>query len=273
MSENDEVSFDTKENNDENIPADQRSIRVTIRSNLDPIVIEIAGDDNVDFIKQNILIELEKRGKPQKASDLILIKDDEVLDNGAEEIHFLTNGEAELNLELKFPHRLKRQRLSDETNEIRKRNAINSRTRLQNCVLLQKNFQACIDSCQINGDPRDRKIIDNNELENKEEPTGRDLGYMVRDMASSIRTWSYQLDQMSKLLTKSQENPDDCIDSYENASRLIQNNMDAARYMSHQLNHFTQFVVPLGEDPPRKLSVLPDVIKDSLKSDINPSNS
>ena len=56
MSENDEVSFDTKENNDENIPADQRSIRVTIRSNLDPIVIEIAGDDNVDFIKQNILI-------------------------------------------------------------------------------------------------------------------------------------------------------------------------------------------------------------------------
>jgi hypothetical protein len=49
--------------------------------------------------------------------------------------------------------------------------------------------------------------------------------------------------------------------------------MDAARYMSHQLNHFTQFVVPLGEDPPRKLSVLPDVIKDSLKSDINSSNS
>jgi len=56
MSENDEVLFDTKENNDENIPVDQRSIKVTIRSNLDPIVIEIAGDDNVDFIKQNILI-------------------------------------------------------------------------------------------------------------------------------------------------------------------------------------------------------------------------
>ena len=53
-----------------------------------------------------------------------------------------------------------------------------------------------LDSCQTNGDPRDRKIIDNDELENKEEQTGRDLGYMVRDMASSIRTWSYQLDHM-----------------------------------------------------------------------------
>jgi len=52
------------------------------------------------------------------------------------------------------------------------------------------------DSCQTNSDPRDRKIIDVDELENKEEPTGRDLGYMVRDMATSIRTWSYQLDQM-----------------------------------------------------------------------------
>ena len=61
MTESDEISFDTKENNEENIPVDQRSIKVTIRSNLDPIVFEIAGDDNVDFIKQNILI-----GNPKK---------------------------------------------------------------------------------------------------------------------------------------------------------------------------------------------------------------
>jgi hypothetical protein len=64
MSENDEGSFDTRENNDESIPADQRSIKVTIRSNLDPIVIEIAGDDNVDFIKQNILIGSSKNYLP-----------------------------------------------------------------------------------------------------------------------------------------------------------------------------------------------------------------
>ena len=55
MSENGDVVMNAHENNEENIPVDQRSIKVTISSNLDPIVFEIAGDDNVDFIKQNIL--------------------------------------------------------------------------------------------------------------------------------------------------------------------------------------------------------------------------
>ena len=55
MSENGDVLMSTNENNEESIPVDQRSIKVTISSNLDPIVFEIAGDDNVDFIKQNIL--------------------------------------------------------------------------------------------------------------------------------------------------------------------------------------------------------------------------
>ncbi|CAG5105236.1 Oidioi.mRNA.OKI2018_I69.chr1.g1949.t1.cds [Oikopleura dioica] len=268
MSENGDVLMSKHENNEESIPVDQRSIKVTISSNLDPIVFEIAGDDNVDFIKQNILAELEKRGRPQKASDLILIKDDEVLDNGAEEIHFLTNGETELKLDLKFPHRLKRQRSSAEMNEIRKRNALTSKTLLRNCILLQKNFNACIESSVKNMDPKDRALIENDGYEDKEEPTGCDLGEMTLELANSMRSWTFQLEKMGKILTTI-DSVKDSREAYENeyVRRLIQNNMDAMRFLYPLSEQFTHFVVPLGDEPPRKLSVLPDIVKDSLKND------
>jgi hypothetical protein len=60
--------------------------------------------------------------------------------------------------------------------------------------------------------------------------------------------------------------PDRNSEIYERNRRLIQNNMDSARYLSPQLQSFCQFIIPLGHQPPRELTIVNSASnKSSLK--------
>ena len=47
-----------------------------------------------------------------------------------------------------------------------------------------------------NLDPKDRPLIENDGYEDKEEPTGCDLGEMTLELANSMRSWTFQLEKM-----------------------------------------------------------------------------
>ena len=145
------------------------------------------------------------------------------------------------------------------------------RARLNNCRILQRNFEACVDAAQTSKvlfevskiffiyylkDPAHRERFNEAETPTPPSPSARDFGYLVRDMANSLRTWSFQLHRLSDQLIRDEPLPDSNSKEYQTARRLIQNNMDASRYMSPELQNFCQFVIPLGDEPPRGLAVL-----------------
>jgi|ERR1712227_371209 len=131
-----------------------------------------------------------------------------------------------------------------------------SRIRLENCLLLQKNFAACIEASQTNSDPGERQRPNALDDMIPAEPGTRHLGYLVRDMANSLRTWSFQLQHLSDQLIRDDPLPDKQSIEYKKTRRLIQNNMDAARYLAPQLRDLADFVIPLGDEPPRQLGCI-----------------
>ena len=68
-----------------------------------------------------------------------------------------------------------------------------------NCYfrILQRNFQACVESTQRSQEPSDR--IRHNEADGStpDTPDCRDLGYFVREMANSIQAYSFQMSKLS----------------------------------------------------------------------------
>jgi hypothetical protein len=52
--------------------------------------------------------------------------------------------------------------------------------------------------------------------------------------------------------------------NYQRQRKLIQNLMDASRYLSPQLQNFCNYIIPLGSSPRRLLSVVP--IEDAPQS-------
>ena len=59
-------------------------------------------------------------------------------------------------------------------------------------------------------------------------------------------TWSHQITRLAEQLRADEELPDRNSQVYEEHRRVIQNNMDAARYLGPQLQNFSQFVLPIG---------------------------
>ena len=97
-----------------------------------------------------------------------------------------------------------------------------SRIRLENCLLLQKNFAACIEASQTNSDPGERQRPNSLDDIIPAEPGTRHLGYLVRDMANSLRTWSFQLQHLSDQLIRDDPLPDKQSTEYKKTRRLIQ---------------------------------------------------
>ena len=129
-------------------------------------------------------------------------------------------------------------------------------TRLNNCRVLHRNFNACVDASQINLDPTQRVRHNEPSTPTVPEPSVRDLGRFTQEMSNSMLTWSMQLHRLADQLIKDEPLPDRNSDKYAKHRRLIQNNMDASRYLSPQLQNFSKFVIPLGEPPPRRLAVV-----------------
>merc|ERR1712130_189052 len=145
-----------------------------------------------------------------------------------------------------------------QTDDNLERRAQNARVaaKLRNCQILQKNFAACVNAAQVGMDP-DARQRHNNVSEVVQEPHLSDLGHFAQDMSESLLTWSHQLERLGKQLVRDEALPDREATEYRDQRRLIQNNMDAARYLSPQLQNFSQFIVPLGEARPRRLAVVP----------------
>jgi len=135
-------------------------------------------------------------------------------------------------------------------------------TRLNNCRVLHHNFNACVDASQINLDPTERVRHNEPPTPTADEPSVRDLGRFTQEMSNSMLTWSMQLHRLADQLIKDEPLPDRNSEKYAKHRRLIQNNMDASRYLSPQLQNFSKFVIPLGEPPPRRLAVVNPSIPD-----------
>ena len=88
-------------------------------------------------------------------------------------------------------------------------------------------------------------------------PHLQDLGYFTKEMSETMLTWVMQLQRLGKQLIEDKELPDVRSESYETCRRLIQNNMDAARYLGPQFQNYSGFICHLASSRPRKLSVIP----------------
>ena len=64
------------------------------------------------------------------------------------------------------------------------------------------------------------------------------------------------MERLGKLLVQDRRLPDRECEDYGTHRRLIQNNMDAARYLSPQLRNFSEFIIPVAEERPRRLGVI-----------------
>ena len=110
--------------------------------------------------------------------------------------------------------------------------SVASRIRLENCLLLQQNFAACIDASQTNCDPSERQRPNLLEEQLPTEPGTRHLGYLVRDMANSLRTWSFQLHHLSDQLIRDDPLPDKQSTEYQKTRRLIQVSSNSYKLLS-----------------------------------------
>jgi len=88
------------------------------------------------------------------------------------------------------------------------------------------------------------------------EPHLTDLGYTTREMSESLLVWSHQLTRLGNQLVRDQNLDDRNSMEYQRHRRNIQNNMDAAKYLSSELQNFCTFMVPLNESRPRRLGVI-----------------
>jgi len=126
--------------------------------------------------------------------------------------------------------------------------------RLRHISIFHRNFRAALVQCVNNARPEDRPRFNDPERMTPVTPQARDLGQTVRLLADDIRTFGLELIRLGAEFHRDPNfNGDD--EAKENFRRLIQNNMDAARYLHPLLTNLTNITIPLPHDPPRYLSV------------------
>lgn len=118
------------------------------------------------------------------------------------------------------------------------------------CRIYQRNFDGCVRAAQRNMDPQLRGRHNEPAGEIVTEPKVTDLGELTEQMSNTMMLWSHQLEELGNLLIADPELPSDrSSTTYQQARRLIQNNLDACRYISPQMSQFAKFVIPLARDP------------------------
>ena len=124
--------------------------------------------------------------------------------------------------------------------------------KLVNCKIFHRNFKSCIDASVRNINPSDRIRHNNPETRTSNVPMVSEAGEHFLEMAKSVQEYALQLNKLSNFLIV-----DPVLDAEkrENARRMVQNNMDAARYLYPYLQNFSTFVIPLSHSSPRQLMV------------------
>lgn len=128
--------------------------------------------------------------------------------------------------------------------------------RLNNCSILHRNIDACVTASSASSDPSGRTRYNDPAQTTAAEPSAIDFGNHVFKLAATVRDWALELNRLSDVLVRDPEfsGPE----HREKVRRLIQNNMDTARYFHPYLQNFTSFNIPLISDRPRRLIVQND---------------
>ena len=127
-----------------------------------------------------------------------------------------------------------------------------AQTRLYNCDVLHKNIVACINASATAMNPVERTRFNEPAEPTPTDPTAIDFGNHVMKFATAMRDWAVELNKMSDLLIR---DPELTGSDQEYARRLIQNNIDTARYTQPYLQNFTKFCIPLNFQGTRQLMV------------------
>ncbi|CAG5077250.1 Oidioi.mRNA.OKI2018_I69.PAR.g8664.t1.cds [Oikopleura dioica] len=122
-------------------------------------------------------------------------------------------------------------------------------TKMRNMSIYQRNFEECVKASKRGINPSERPRYNDPSREPPRDPILRDLGDMVDDLGNALIQWSSQLQIAADVLLADRKYKDD--GRLERERWLIDNNMQAARYLSPIVKQLSAFIFPInrGEDP------------------------
>ena len=125
--------------------------------------------------------------------------------------------------------------------------------KFNNMMILYRNIVACVTSSVSEGNPSNRIRYNDSDQAISPRPSGIELGRHIIELSKTVKTWAVELHKLSDLLIR---DPNlDGQDAKELARRLIQNNMDTARYFVPYLQNLQTLAIPLNAPPKRYLAV------------------
>jgi len=125
--------------------------------------------------------------------------------------------------------------------------------KLVNCKIFHRNFKSCINASLGDMDPSGRIRHNDPETRTSNVPMVSEAGEHILEMAESVKQYALEISRLSNLLIMDPVFTD--AEKLENARRLVQNNIDAARYLYPYLQNFSTFAIPLSQSTPRKLMI------------------
>ena len=125
--------------------------------------------------------------------------------------------------------------------------------KFNNMMILYRNIVACVTSSLSESNPSDRIRYNDTDQAISPRPSGIELGHHIIELSKIVKTWGGELNRLSDLLIRDPNLNDH--EAGELARRLIQNNMDTARYFVPYLQNLQNLAIPLNATPKRYLAV------------------
>ena len=129
--------------------------------------------------------------------------------------------------------------------------------KLKSCQILLRNVDACNKAAENFLQPRARQRFSEPTIAFTGTVFSKDLGQLILTIADQSRRLSLNLSRLGHRLVKDQTLTPHSHE-YERYKRLIQNVMDATRYMGPLFKSLSKFVIPLASNSPRPISVRED---------------
>jgi len=129
-------------------------------------------------------------------------------------------------------------------------------TKIRNPSIFQRNFKECVFASKRGIDPADRTRYNDPASEPPANPVVSDLGDPLDNIGNALLEWSEQLHKTADILVADPRYGDN-VDQLNTDRRLIDNNMQAARYLTPVIKHLTNFIIPIDRtgDNPRRFRV------------------
>jgi len=150
--------------------------------------------------------------------------------------------------------------------EIELENRKKAYLRFNTCRALQRNFHACVDAAQRSQEPNERNRFNEPDGVSPSTPDCRDFGYLIREMANAIQSYSMVMARLSDDLIRDDKVEGKSDPEFSRMRRLLQNSMDGARYLSAELEFVSNFIVPLSSHPRRILEIVSNVPTDGAEN-------